>query len=72
MFGRQKISSAVDNLDKFFDITDRSLIVFEEGVKNYIYHNTDALGGNDSIEEQKRSWERLKEKVEKVAGETSY
>ena len=46
MFGRQKISSAVDNLDKFFDITDRSLIVFEEGVKNYIYHNTDALGGN--------------------------
>ena len=46
MFGRQKISSAVDNLDKFFDITDRSLIVFEEGVKNYIYHNSDALGGN--------------------------
>jgi len=46
MFGRQKISSAVENLDKFFDITDRSLIVFEEGVKNYIYHNSDALSGN--------------------------
>jgi len=46
MFGRQKISSAVENLDKFFDITDRSLIVFEEGIKNYIYHNPDALSGN--------------------------
>lgn len=32
----------------------------------------DALGSSDSIEEQRRSWERLKEKVEKAAAETSY
>lgn len=32
----------------------------------------DELGGYDSVEEQRQSWERLKEKVEEAAAETSF
>lgn len=37
-----------------------------------LQNEIDELGSYDSIEEQRRSWERLKEKVEKAAAETSY
>ena len=45
MFNR-KTKETIGRLDKFFDIVDQSLLVFIEGVKNYIYHNEDALSGN--------------------------
>lgn len=43
MFGRKRINETVENLDKFFDIVDQALLVFEEGVRNYLFHNSDAL-----------------------------
>ena len=45
MFNR-KTKETIGRLDKFFDIVDQSLLVFIEGVKNYIYRNDDALNGN--------------------------
>ena len=45
MFNR-KTKETIGLLDKFFDIVDQSLLVFIEGVKNYIYRNDDALNGN--------------------------
>lgn len=37
MFTRKSIRKSVENLDKFFDIADQCLLVFEEGVKSYLY-----------------------------------
>ena len=45
------------------ELTQKESVILQEEI--------DELGGYDSIEEQKRSWERLKEKVENAAAETS-
>lgn len=45
MFNR-KTKETINRLDKFFDIVDQSLLVFIEGVKNYIYHKEDAFSVN--------------------------
>ena len=37
MFTRKSTKRTVENLDKFFDIADQCLLVFEEGVKSYLY-----------------------------------
>lgn len=37
MFTRKSTRKTVENLDKFFDIADQCLLVFEEGVKSYLY-----------------------------------
>lgn len=45
------------------ELTQKESVILQEEI--------DELGGYDSIEEQRRSWERLKEKVEKAEAETS-
>lgn len=37
MFTKKSTHKTVENLDKFFDIADQCLLVFEEGVKSYLY-----------------------------------
>ena len=39
MFTRKKTKKTIEDLDKFFDIADQSLLVFEEGVKSYLYED---------------------------------
>lgn len=39
MFTRKKTKKTIENLDKFFDISDQCLLVFEEGIKSYLYED---------------------------------
>ena len=42
----RKQDKIIDNLGKFFDTIDQSLLVFGEGVRNYLYQNPEAFGLN--------------------------
>jgi len=46
MFSFKKTNQAVDNIDKFFDTIDQSLLVFKAGVKDYLYSNTEDFNKN--------------------------
>lgn len=46
MFYKKRRDKAIENIDKFFDTIDQALLVFSEGVKNYLYTNTEAFNGN--------------------------
>lgn len=39
MFGRKKINKLIDDIDRYFDLADQSVLVFKEGVRNYLYSN---------------------------------
>ena len=42
----KKYGSLYENIDKFCNLVDQSLLVFEEGFKNYLHHDMSALNGN--------------------------
>ena len=46
MTARKKYNALVDKLESFFNLVDQSLLVFEEGVKNYLHRDMSALNGN--------------------------
>lgn len=46
MFTRRKTKDTVADLEKFFDIADQSLLVFGEGVKNYLHRDMKAVNEN--------------------------
>lgn len=67
-FANRKSRQIVAKLDKFFDIADQSLLVFEEGVRNYLHRDTAAVGEslqsmvkleNDAIQLQRTIEESL-------------
>ncbi len=37
MFGKKKTDTLIENIDSYFDSIDRSLLVYKEGVRNYLY-----------------------------------
>ncbi len=37
MFGKRKTDTLIENIDSYFDAIDRSLLVYKEGVRNYLY-----------------------------------
>lgn len=39
MFGRKKVNKLIDDIDRYFDLIDRSVLVFKEGVRDYLYSN---------------------------------
>ena len=39
MFGRKKSIKLIEDIDRYFDLIDQSLLVFKEGVRNYLYSN---------------------------------
>ena len=39
MFGRKKINKLIEDIDRYFDLIDQSMLVFKEGVRNYLYSN---------------------------------
>lgn len=46
MFYRKQIDKLIGSIDKFFDTIDQGLLVFSEGVKNYLYNHADAFSSN--------------------------
>lgn len=47
MFGRKRANKLIEDIDRYFDLIDQSLLVFKEGVRNYLYSNP--AGFNDNL-----------------------
>ncbi len=46
MFASRQINATIEDIDKFFDTVDQSVLVFREGVKNYLYSHTSQFNDN--------------------------
>ena len=46
MFNINQSNQTIKNIDKFFDTIDRGLLVFKEGVRNYLYGNITSFDEN--------------------------
>ena len=46
MFGRKTADKLVEDIDRYFDMIDQSVLVFKEGVRNYLYSNHEDFNGN--------------------------
>ncbi|MDL2212844.1 DUF47 family protein [Bacteroides sp. OttesenSCG-928-D19] len=46
MFGHRQTKNTIENINKFFDILDQALLVFKDGVKNYLYNHNEQFHGN--------------------------
>ena len=46
MFGRNKSIKLIEDIDRYFDIMDQSLLVYKEGVRNYLYSNPEGFNDN--------------------------
>ena len=46
MFGRKKTNKLIEDIDRYFDIMDQSVLVFKEGVRNYLYSNSAGFNEN--------------------------
>ena len=46
MFGRKRANKLVEDIDRCFDLMDQSVLVFKEGVRNYLYSNTNGFNEN--------------------------
>jgi Phosphate transport regulator (distant homolog of PhoU) len=46
MFDHRQTKDTIENINKFFDILDQVLLVFKDGVKNYLYNHTKLFHDN--------------------------
>ena len=46
MFGRKKSIKLIEDIDRYFDIMDQCLLVYKEGVRNYLYSNPEGFNDN--------------------------
>lgn len=46
MFKRKRTDDLIENIDNYFNTIDSALLVFKDGVRNYLYSSADAFGGN--------------------------
>ena len=46
MFGRKKTVKLIEDIDRYFVMLDRAVLVFKEGVRNYLYSNKNDFNGN--------------------------
>jgi uncharacterized protein Yka (UPF0111/DUF47 family) len=46
MFGRKKSIKLIEDIDRYFDIMDQSLLVYKDGVRNYLYSNPEGFNDN--------------------------
>lgn len=46
MFGRRKANKLIEDIDRYFDLMDQSVLVFKSGVRNYLYSNKDDFNDN--------------------------
>ena len=43
MFGRKKANKLIEDIDRYFDLMNQSVLVFKEGVKDYLYSNVNGF-----------------------------
>ncbi len=46
MFGKKNIDKLIENIDRYFDILDQSVLVFKDGVRNYLYSKNNDFNDN--------------------------
>lgn len=46
MFGLRKTNKLIEDIDRYFDLMDQSVLVFKEGVRHYLYSNKDGFNTN--------------------------
>ena len=49
MFRRRKSNKLIEDIDRYFDLVDRQVLVFKEGVRNYLYSNNQDFNENLKI-----------------------
>ena len=46
MFGRKKTNKLIEDIDRYFDLMERSVSVFKDGVRNYLYSDRTEFDSN--------------------------
>lgn len=46
MFGLKKTNKLIDDIDRYFDLMDQAVLVFKDGVRNYLYSNSNEFDEN--------------------------
>ena len=46
MFNRHKTRQLVENIDRYFDGIDQTLLIFKDGVRNYLYSHGEEFDAN--------------------------
>lgn len=46
MFGRKKSNKLIEDIDRYFDLVDKQVLVFREGVRNFLYSNNQDFNEN--------------------------
>ena len=46
MFGKKKSNKLIEDIDRYFDLMDQAVLVFKEGVRNYLYSNKSDFNEN--------------------------
>ena len=49
MFGLKKTNKLIEDIDRYFDLIDESLLVFKDGVRNFLYSDQSAF--NDKLKQ---------------------
>lgn len=49
MFGIKRRNQAIDNIENLFNTIDQALLIFKDGVKNYLYANSEEFNQNLSM-----------------------
>ena len=46
MFGRKKTNKLIEDIDRYFDLVERSVSIFKDGVRNYLYSDRAEFDSN--------------------------
>ena len=46
MFGKRKANKLIEDIDRYFDLMDQAVLVFKDGVRNYLYSNPNDFNEN--------------------------
>ena len=46
MFGLKKTNKLIEDIDRYFDLMDQAVLVFKDGVRNYLYSNSNDFNDN--------------------------
>jgi len=65
MFKFKQINTTIENIDNYFDTIDKALIIFKDGVKNYLYNYTEQFNSNlENITVFENDADNLRHKIE--------
>ena len=46
MFGRKNTNKLIEDIDRYFSLMDQTVLVFKDGVRNFLYSNKDSFNEN--------------------------